>query len=141
MWNLELRREYYWVCRCQRRPSPALGVGRTWIHFIRPLNGRIRQLDTIIEPTAIAMLRQHPNPRHWPRCVKGSISVSEGVLRDSGSHPYPLLSISYGPLVLCNGKGCPIVGKSTTSGLGRFSKILCAVRAPGPETQKSRFDP
>ena len=28
---------------------------------------------------------------------KGSISVSEGVLGVSGSHPYPLLSISYGP--------------------------------------------
>lgn len=28
--------------------------------------------------------------------VKGSIGVSEGVLGDSGSHPYPSLSISYG---------------------------------------------
>src|ERR1700736_75220 len=40
--------------------------------------------------------------RHCPlgqRCGfdKGSISVSEGVLGGSGSHPRPLLSISYGP--------------------------------------------
>jgi hypothetical protein len=76
--------------------------------------------------------------RYWPleqRCGfdKGSISVSERVLGGSGSHPRPLLSISYGPLVPCQGTGLFYLAatsprKSQSSHLVRIYEIGCSYK-------------
>ena len=60
------------------------------------------KLDDFIERTASAFSRHSTEPRPGNegtgrRFVKSSISVSEGFLGGSGSHPRPLRSISFGP--------------------------------------------